>query len=270
MPADTRHAAPRPQPLRRPEPRRSLRRDRRSRRRPRAARSWRRSPTRSAGTRRPGAKSDIPAGATYLTQFVVHDLDFPTRDARPAAACSTSALIYGDGPKHDAFCYQVPAEAGAGAAPAAHRPRPADADLAGLGRGARPAAHLLPATSTPAPVETRTEVLVPNSFSDSNALLGAGAGALGADAQRHRRDAGRDAQRPSDAFEQARRINRGIYRDVIRHDVLGTWLMPRFRDRYTGADAAAGCRRRRSAARRASSWPASAGSGTGWCARSMR
>ena len=42
-------------------------------------------------TRRPGAKSDIPAGATYLTQFVVHDLDFPTRDTHARrATCSTS------------------------------------------------------------------------------------------------------------------------------------------------------------------------------------
>ena len=47
-------------------------------------------------TRRPGAKSDIPAGATYLTQFVVHDLDFPTRDVVPATGMLDLSLIQGD------------------------------------------------------------------------------------------------------------------------------------------------------------------------------
>jgi hypothetical protein len=52
----------------------------------------------------------------------------------------------------------------------------------------------------------------------------------------HNAIAGRLAEThaPNEAFEQARRINRGIYRDVIRHDVLGTWLMPALRDRYAG------------------------------------
>ena len=66
-----------------------------------------------AGTRHPGATSDIPAGATYLAQFAVHDLDFMTREGTAGASLLDLALIYGDGPKHDAFCYQVPAEPGA-------------------------------------------------------------------------------------------------------------------------------------------------------------
>ena len=102
---------------------------------------------------------------------MVHDLDFPTRDALPVRNLLDLGLIYGDGPKHDAFCYQVPAEAGAGR------------HLLRIGR-ARPtptspawgAARDLPRTSCPhldqRPAETRTEVLVPNSFSDSNLLLG--------------------------------------------------------------------------------------------------
>ncbi len=34
------------------------------------------------------------------------------------------------------------------------------------------------------------------------------------------------------AGELARQITQGIYRDVVRKDVLGSWLMPRFRNRY--------------------------------------
>ena len=189
---------------------------------------------RIGATRRPGAKSDIPAGATYLAQFVVHDLDFPTRETVPAGNLLDLGLIYGDGPKHDAFCYQVPLEAGAGR------------HLLRVGR-ARPtpsspawgAARDLPRTSCPhvdaRPVETRSEVLVPNTFSNSNLLLGqmqmlwvlmhnAIAATLA------------ETRSPETAFELARRINRDIYRDVIRRDLLGTWLMPRFRDRYTAAD----------------------------------
>ena len=45
------------------------------------------------------------------------------------------------------------------------------------------------------------------------------------------------------AFDLARRINRGIYREVIRRDVLGNWLMPRFRERYAGPRRG-GCRGR--------------------------
>jgi hypothetical protein len=181
-------------------------------------------------TRRPGAKSDIPAGVTYLTQFVVHDLDFPTRETEAAGNLLDLGLIYGDGPKHDAFCYQVPS---VGAA-CRHMLR--------VGR-ARPtpsspawgAARDLPRTSCPnldaKPVETRSEVLVPNSFSDSNALLGqmqmlwvlmhnAIAGTLA------------ETRSPETAFGLARRINRGIYRSVIRGELMGSWLMPQFRDRY--------------------------------------
>jgi hypothetical protein len=186
-------------------------------------------------TRRPDSHSDIPAGVTYLTQFVVHDLDFPTRETLPARNLLDLGLIYGDGPKHDSYAYQVPNEAGAGR----HllrlgRTRPTASSPAwGAGRD-------LPRTSCPhfdaKPAETRSEVLVPNSFSDSNLLLGqmqtlwtllhnAIAGAL-AETRNH------DA-----AFDLACRINRGIYREVIRHDVLANWLMPELRERYTASPA---------------------------------
>jgi len=45
-------------------------------------------------TRRPGAISDIPAGTTYLTQFVVHDLDFLTREGTAEESLLDLALIY--------------------------------------------------------------------------------------------------------------------------------------------------------------------------------
>lgn len=185
-------------------------------------------------TRRPGASSDIPAGATYLAQFVVHDLDFLTREGTPERSLLDLALIYGDGPRHDAFAYQVPVEG------------EVTRHLLRVGR-ARPtstspawgAARDLPRASCPhldaRAAETRSEVLVPNTFSDSNALLGqvqvlwmlmhnAIAATLIENRSSH------------DAFALARRINRGIYRDAIRSDLLGTWLLPKFRDRYTDSE----------------------------------
>ncbi len=102
------------------------------------------------------------------------------------------------------------------------------------------AARDLPRTSCPnldaRPSETRSEVLVPNSFSDSNLLLGqmqtlwtllhnAIAGPL-AESRNH-----------DVAFDLAGRINRGIYREVIRREVLGNWLMAKFRERYTAGTA---------------------------------
>jgi hypothetical protein len=184
-------------------------------------------------TRRPGAKSDIPAGVTYLTQFVVHDLDFPTRDTVPSGYMLDLGLIYGDGPKHDAFCYQVPAAAGA------------TRHLLRIGR-TRPtatspawgAARDLPRASCPhfdqRPAETRTDVLVPNSFSDSNLLLGQMQVLW---ALMHNAIAATlaETRSPEQAFDLARRINRGIYTAVIRRDLLGNWLMPAFRDRYAAA-----------------------------------
>ena len=81
-----------------------------------------------------------------------------------------------------------------GAAPAANRPGAADADVAGLGRAARPAARVLPAYRHPArghPVRgAGAEHLL-----RLQPAARAGAGALGADAQRRRRHAGRDPQR---------------------------------------------------------------------------
>ena len=181
-------------------------------------------------TRRPGAKSDIPAGVTYLTQFVVLDLDFPTRETAAGGPLLDLGLIYGDGPKHDACCYQVPFQAGL------------DRHLLRIGR-TRPTASSpawgatrdLPRTSCPnldaRPVESRSEVLVPNSVSDSNLLLGqiqvvwallhnAIAATLA------------DTHRPGVAFDLARRVNRRIYRQVVRRDVLGSWLLPALRGRY--------------------------------------
>ncbi len=64
-------------------------------------------------TRRPGAASDIPAGATYLAQFASHDLDFRGRVGDAEHGRLDLGLIYGDGPKHDTFCYQLPERRGA-------------------------------------------------------------------------------------------------------------------------------------------------------------
>lgn len=183
-----------------------------------------------ARERHPGASSDIPAGTTYFTQFVVHDLDFLTRDGSPDESLLDLALIYGDGPKHDAFCYQTPADPGT--------PR----YLLRLGR-TRPtpsspawgAMRDLPRSSCPhldaRGVDAKTEVLVPNGFSDSNMLLGQMQTLW---ALAHNAIAGilAESRPPATAFEQARIINRGIYRDAIIHDVLDAWLMPRFRARY--------------------------------------
>jgi len=179
-----------------------------------------------AATRRPGARSAIPAGAIHLAQFVAHDLDYGG-DGRLELG-----LIYGDGPKRDAVCYQAPQAPGA------------DRHLLRLGRtrttDQSPAwgpARDLPRAGCPhldaRPGAGRSEVLVPNGRSDSNALLAqvqvlwtlmhnAAAAALA------------PAHGPEAACALARRINRGIYRDVVRHDVIGSWLMPRLRDRYVG------------------------------------
>lgn len=183
-----------------------------------------------AATRRPGAKSDIPAGVTYLTQFVVLDLDFPTREAAAGGPLLDLGLIYGDGPTHDACCYQVPFQSGLGR------------HLLRLGR-TRPTASSpawgatrdLPRTSCPnldaRPVESRSEVLVPNSLSDSNLLLGQVQVVW---ALLHNAIAATlaDVHRPELAFDLARRVNRRIYREVVRRDVLGNWLLPALRGRY--------------------------------------
>ncbi len=185
-----------------------------------------------AATRRPGAKSDIPAGVTYLTQFVVHDLDFPTRDSAEGPRLDLG-LIYGDGPKHDAFCYQVPFQAGV----CRHllrvgRTRPTPSSPAWG------AARDLPRNSCPnldaRPVENRSEVLVPNTFSDSNLLL---AQMQVLWALLHNAIAGTLAEtRGAEvALDQAQRLNREVYARVIRSDVLGSWLMPGLRARYAAA-----------------------------------
>jgi hypothetical protein len=179
---------------------------------------------------RPGSRSDIPAGATYLAQLAVHDLDFHDRDAPGPEPRLDLSLIYGDGPRHDAPFYQVPAGPG--------QPR----HLLRIGR-TRPteaspawgAARDLPRTGCPHldahGVETRTDVLIPNTFSDSNLMLGqmqtlwvllhnAVAEAVVASAG------------PAEAFAIARRVTLHVYRAVILHDVLGSWLHPDLRARY--------------------------------------
>ena len=187
-------------------------------------------------TRRPGAESDIPAGATYMGQFMVHDLDFLTRESTASGNMLDLALIYGDGPRHDAAFYQVPS------APGKRR------HLLRLNR-TRPtvssppwgAARDLPRVACPhldaKGVDQRSEVLVPNTFSDSNMLLGQFqtvwallhngiASTLAAAFEKQPEYRGRGADPYGAAFELARRINRGIYREVICADVLGNWLLP--------------------------------------------
>ncbi|WP_299131465.1 hypothetical protein [uncultured Amaricoccus sp.] len=190
----------------------------------------------------PHKLSEIPSGTTYLTQFAVHDLDFLTREGTAEESLLDLALIYGDGPRHDAFCYQVPTEPGG------------TRYLLRLGR-TRPtatspawgAARDLPRESCPhldaKGVDTKSEVLVPNSFSDNNALL---AQMQTVWALAHNAFAGSlvEMMGARQAFEMAREITRGIYRDAVRNDVLGVWLKPDLRARFVDAGGP-GLRRRR-------------------------
>jgi hypothetical protein len=181
-------------------------------------------------TRRPAAASDIPAGATYLAQFASHDLDFRGRVGDAEHGRLDLGLIYGDGPKHDSFCYQLPERPGA--------PR----HLLRVGR-TRPspdspawgAARDLPRASCPhldnGSTDDRTEALIPNAFSDSNAILAQFqmVWVLMHNALPERLA---PAMGPGPAFEVARSVNRRIYHACLRNDVLGTWLHPRLRTRY--------------------------------------
>lgn len=181
--------------------------------------------------RDPGRLSGIPAGVTYLTQFAAHDLDLRGRDDIDGRPQLDLALVYGDGPKHDSFAYQVPQGAG--------EPR----SLLRIGR-ARPAwnspawgaARDLPRTSCPHldahGMEARSEVLIPNAFSDSNLLLGQVQTLW---ALLHNALAGGLADRgvaAGPAFESAARMTRHVYRNALINDVFGCWLSPRVRDRY--------------------------------------
>jgi hypothetical protein len=187
--------------------------------------------TKIGRTRLPSAESDIPAGATYLAQFAVHDLDLRSREDVTGRPLLDLALIYGDGPKHDTFLYQVPDAAG--------EPR----CLLRMGR-ARPSANSpawgaardLPRTSCPHldahGVDVRSEVMIPNAFSDSNLMLGQVQTLW---ALLHNAVAGRILERrhdPRDAFETARRITRHVYRSAILNDVLGAFVLEGLRGRY--------------------------------------
>lgn len=202
---------------------------------------------RIAAARRPAAVSDIPAGSTYFTQFVVHDLDFRGPDDASGPIRLDLALIYGDGPGHDAYCYQVPSRPG--------MPR----HLLRIGRS-RPtatspawgAARDLPRIGCPHldahAAESKTEVLIPNRFSDSNLLLGqvqtlwmllhnAIAGQIVPILSGREAYDGRPAEAVRDGFHLARRVCRNIYAETIRADVLNVWLMPELRAVYGGGRA---------------------------------
>jgi hypothetical protein len=202
---------------------------------------------RIGSARKPGAESDIPAGSTYFAQFVIHDLDFRGPDDRAGPIRLDLALIYGDGPGHDATCYQVPSRPG--------MPR----HLLRIGRS-RPtptspawgAARDLPRIGCPHldahAAEAKTEVLVPNRFSDSNLLLGqvqtlwmllhnAIAGQILPILSAREAYNGRPADAVRDAFRLAQRVCRNIYAQAIRADVLNVWLMPELRAVYGGGRA---------------------------------
>ncbi|MBP7002376.1 hypothetical protein [Amaricoccus sp.] len=186
-------------------------------------------------TRRPGLFSAIPSGVTYLTQFAAHDLDLRGREDVDGRPQLDLALIYGDGPRHDPFAYQVPQGPG--------EPR----HLLRIGR-ARPAwnspawgaARDLPRASCPHldanGIEARSEVLVPNAFSDSNLILGQVQTLW---ALLHNAVAGGLTERgirPEPAFETAQRVTRHVYRSVLVNDVIGGWISPRLRGRYVAAE----------------------------------
>lgn len=180
---------------------------------------------------KPGRVSGIPAGVTYLTQFATHDLDLRGREDEAGRPQLDLSLIYGDGPRHDPFAYQVPQGPG--------EPR----SLLRIGR-ARPAwnspawgaARDLPRASCPHldahGIEARSEVLIPNAFSDSNLILGQVQTLW---ALLHNAIAAGLAERgvqPGTAFETAARVTRHVYRSALINDVLGAWLSPKVRDRY--------------------------------------
>ncbi|MBP7242296.1 hypothetical protein [Amaricoccus sp.] len=185
--------------------------------------------------RDPTLTSAIPAGVTYLTQFAAHDLDLRGREDVDGRPMLDLALIYGDGPRHDPFAYQVPQGPG--------EPR----HLLRIGR-ARPAwnspawgaARDLPRASCPHldahGIEARSEVLIPNTFSDSNLILGQVQTLW---ALLHNAVASglvERGMRPEPAFETARRVTRHVYRSALINDVIGSWIMPRLRTRYVAAE----------------------------------
>ncbi|MEM8569704.1 MAG: hypothetical protein AAGG56_02245 [Pseudomonadota bacterium] len=196
-----------------------------------------------AATRRPGADSSIPAGVTYLLQFATLDLDFlgQNPDEKLEKKLDLS-LIYGDGPVQDAAFYQVPA------APGLQR------FLLRLNRTRRTelsppwgAARDLPRASCShldiVGIDAGTEVLLPNALSDSSLQLGqtqtiwvllhnAIASTLASVYAREIDITDLHGDPYQKAFDAAQRITRGIYRDVLCHDLLGTMLMPRIAESF--------------------------------------
>lgn len=184
-----------------------------------------------ASTRRPGRLSDIPAGATYLAQLVAHDLNSAGR----SRGMLDLGLLYGEGPNEDSLLYQAPRRAGVGR----HllrlgRTRAGQAWPVPGGQAAGPARDL-PRTNCPYvdPLVTdgRPDVLVATQRSDSNLLL-AQMHVLWA--LLHNAAASRleEADGPDLAFRLARTLTCAVYHSVIRADLLGTWLLPKFRARY--------------------------------------
>ncbi|MEO1421650.1 MAG: peroxidase family protein [Pseudomonadota bacterium] len=196
-------------------------------------------------TRRPGAVSDIPAGATYLAQIAVHDMGFLTgarRMSRGDAQLQTAFdlhVIYGDGPRHDAACYEKPAD---GAAPRVKlrlgRARTSNTSPAW---GAR---RDLPRMSCPhldaQGGSTPTEVLIPSALSDSNSALAQVQTILSLlhNAVVARLEESMPKLEGADLFDMARRVTIKIYHRMLRRDVLGTWLHPDFAARYAVAGGA--------------------------------
>jgi hypothetical protein len=175
-------------------------------------------------------QSDIPSGAVYFAQFAIHDLDFRGRAGEADRGAFDLGIVYGDGPGHDAAAYRLPDRPG--------EPRyllRLGLTRTGLGQPAWSVPRDLPRIACPhldpRGREAMADVLVPNSFSDSNPLL--------AQVQTlwmllHNGLAGALVERmaPAEAFLLARTLARETYHRAIRRDLLGTWLMPRLAERY--------------------------------------
>ncbi|MEL6678620.1 MAG: peroxidase family protein [Pseudomonadota bacterium] len=192
-----------------------------------------------ARTRRPRSESNIPAGATYLAQIAVHDMGFlngARRMSRGDAQLQTAFdlhVIYGDGPRHDASCYEKPAD---GTAPRVKlrlgRARTSNTSPAWGARRDLPrmACPHLDAQGGPEP----TEVLIPSVLSDSNSALAQVQTILSLlhNAVVGRLEEAMPMLKGVELFDMARRVTIKIYHRMLRADVLGTWLHPDFAEMY--------------------------------------